>query len=1045
MTKTETEIKKKTEIYSFQEHNMDNEYIITKHFLNKLEGFSSQEKYPERGKACITYDKDKKKVLDWGEDPGYSPSEGSSHHISNFMDRIHKIYKKCLKTRKARQEKENEEIDKVSDQNKSDQNESGQNENSEDGKNGKNDGNGKNGKNGENGENGENCENCKGGEKDEKDEDSEDEEHDEYEATENDVKNDQTNKADDSDRFKNFAEFACFDEEDKFFLDANQEYAQTNSGSQVFRKGEESILCRVASSENIASIEFDLIAPQYSQLDVSEAILFPRVLQSKKVSLSVDYFKKKVREFIENKMIEKQCEDKVPERIVNFVLNYFSQRKYFYSRGISEYSNYYMFKTTNLTDWQLGDTLTKIIQSIEVNDIFDQIDQIDQTEGVKTITEAIKLVIPNSTKKRTLVLSHRYFSSNEQVPPLVPWLENFLEYRKKSLKYSIVSVTSGYKPTEHISLPNIMAGAATRASQVLRNANVKAVPYELLKDRSQVNRESPSSIFTDKKQNATIFMDISLEETLVTYSSLDDNGNIENICDNSHFKLPPLSKFFYISNGANLKVNKEIISFIDKDLAIDLDYFSKYDRQIKKDETDQPSKHKGNEPDEYFFTQRNQRKDYLTFIIERLLDADSSVEKKLTNTRQQKYIRTFLLIYLSHLNEVILNVKSIVDNSNGKPQVGNPNIGYVISVEKMLLDNLAGTKENFKEIVFASGVVRETDRTKKLKVITRGEELSYVKKNITHDNSDPLSKDKKPISLRCNDTCECRVDLSVRDIIYLAFVPAFKEIATTIFTVIANKDESGNYMNIYCVFGLIYFNRNEKFQKVLANLLKEEVVQCTDGKEIEVRCFVVPELPGQFSQPKIGQRSLLYQEFQVGSLSQVSSETYGFFATYLKGAMEEIDCSYTDNKSGKKVTKMYKNHIFPLLKKGEIIDSFGLNKTFFLDCQNIAEQIAAEQSTAEQSTTKRTITKQTFNIGLYKLKKLDNVKDDERAPKTTNFWDELKNFTLTDYSKRPIMISIRPNVYSPLLDFSVKFVGQDIASKEEYCVKVGESMTIARH
>lgn len=165
-----------------------------------------------------------------------------------------------------------------------------------------------------------------------------------------------------------------------------------------------------------------------------------------------------------------------------------------------------MFKTTNLTDWQLGDTLTKIIQSIEVNDIFDQIDQIDQTEGVKTITEAIKLVIPNSTKKRTLVLSHRYFSSNEQVPPLVPWLENFLEYRKKSLKYSIVSVTSGYKPTEHISLPNIMAGAATRASQVLRNANVKAVPYELLKDRSQVNRESPSSIFTDKKQNATIFM-----------------------------------------------------------------------------------------------------------------------------------------------------------------------------------------------------------------------------------------------------------------------------------------------------------------------------------------------------------------------------------------------------------------------------------------------------------------------------------------------------------------------------------------------------------
>ncbi|MBM6386424.1 MAG: hypothetical protein JSY10_20925 [Paenibacillus sp.] len=322
--------------------------------------------------------------------------------------------------------------------------------------------------------------------------------------------------------------------------------------------------------------------------------------------------------------------------------------------------------------------------------------------------------------------------------------------------------------------------------------------------------------------------------------------------------------------------------------------------------------------------------------------------------------------------------------------------------------------------------------------------------------------------LRYNDTCKCSVNFSAKDIINLAFIPTFKEIATTIFTVIANKDESGNYMNIFCVFGLIYFNRNQEFQKILADILQEEVVQCIDGKEIEVKCFVVPDLPSQFLQPKAGQKSLLYQDFQVGSLSQVSSETYGFFATYLKGAMEEINLSYTEKKSNKKVTKMYKNHIFPLLKKGEIIDSFGLDKTFFLDPQSPTEQSATEQNTTEQSATKRSVTKQTFNIGklkktqkskiihtdfyyslvLYKLKKLDNVKDDERAPMTTNFWDEVKTFTLTNRglgSRIPIMISMRPNVYSPLLDFSVKFVGQAIASEKEHCVKVGESMTIARY
>ncbi|MBM6386423.1 MAG: hypothetical protein JSY10_20920 [Paenibacillus sp.] len=161
--------------------------------------------------------------------------------------------------------------------------------------------------------------------------------------------------------------------------------------------------------------------------------------------------------------------------------------------------------------------------------------------------------------------------------------------------------------------------------------------------------------------------------------------------------------------------------FIDKYLAIDLDYFSKYDRQIKRDsessETNQPSKPKGNELPEYFFRQKDERKVDLMSAIKKLLDADYLAEEQLIDTQQQKYIRTFLLIYLSYLNEVILNKK---------PEVKKSNVGYVMSVEKMLLDNLVGTKENFKEIVLASGVIRESDPTKKLKVITRGEELSVL-------------------------------------------------------------------------------------------------------------------------------------------------------------------------------------------------------------------------------------------------------------------------------------------------------------------------------
>lgn len=66
---------------------------------------------------------------------------------------------------------------------------------------------------------------------------------------------------------------------------------------------------------------------------------------------------------------------------------------------------------------------------------------------------------------------------------------------------------------------------------------------------------------------------------------------------------------------------------------------------------------------------------------------------------------------------------------------------------------------------------------------------------------------------------------------------------------------------------------------------------------------------------------------------------------------------------------------------------------------------------------------------------------------TKNFWDELKDFKLTNYEPKsniPIMISMRPNCYNSSLDFSVRFVGQSVASDEEYRVKVGESMTLAR-
>lgn len=112
--------------------------------------------------------------------------------------------------------------------------------------------------------------------------------------------------------------------------------------------------------------------------------------------------------------------------------------------------------------------------------------------------------------------------------------------------------------------------------------------------------------------------------------------------------------------------------------------------------------------------------------FESILNKSSFENEPLVSTRQQKYIKQFILMYLLYINQIIssklstgLNFIATMDTK----------IGYIVSIEKMLLDRIIGTKAESKRLILTSGLFQEDD-LKKLKIITQGEGLLPVIQNF---------------------------------------------------------------------------------------------------------------------------------------------------------------------------------------------------------------------------------------------------------------------------------------------------------------------------
>lgn len=115
---------------------------------------------------------------------------------------------------------------------------------------------------------------------------------------------------------------------------------------------------------------------------------------------------------------------------------------------------------------------------------------------------------------------------------------------------------------------------------------------------------------------------------------------------------------------------------------------------------------------------------YKDYIKESILKKGGPDQKSLpffegilVSIKQRKYIEAFMSMYMVYLKEILSRKLPVHLKYEGMK------IGYAVSIEKMILDNVIGTKKDFENIIFASGLVHKDDESKKLRIITQGEEL----------------------------------------------------------------------------------------------------------------------------------------------------------------------------------------------------------------------------------------------------------------------------------------------------------------------------------
>ncbi|KAI9263637.1 hypothetical protein EDC94DRAFT_85530 [Helicostylum pulchrum] len=334
-----------------------------------------------------------------------------------------------------------------------------------------------------------------------------------------------------------------------------------------FKRGENTILCRITPDEGKAIVKFDLIQTLTTLYSFPNASLFPKVMKSSSVSVITDDIDDRIAEFLRTNLFYVATDD---DRVRN-PLKRFLKRKLvpFYedwiiedimeqinSQPLPSLDEEKMEKGTETKPWiifqkrwMLTENQKQFIMSLSPSSV---------CAGISSFLFGdLKGIISNNSTKsyNFLLVTDKYtygFYQFKSVPST--WLNYILEYNIRSLNSIVTTKT----PRENdINLPFLLKGAGIGIFEAIQHSDMYCKPRIMQSEDSTTS----SSVFLNSKPDAIVNLDISLGATLLTYSFLNEGGLIQQIFDHDYLiadkYLPPLGRFYTFSNMTTLNVKEK--------------------------------------------------------------------------------------------------------------------------------------------------------------------------------------------------------------------------------------------------------------------------------------------------------------------------------------------------------------------------------------------------------------------------------------------------------------------------------------------------------
>ncbi|GAA5815457.1 hypothetical protein MFLAVUS_008968 [Mucor flavus] len=461
-----------------------------------------------------------------------------------------------------------------------------------------------------------------------------------------------------------------------------------NADDYSFKRGQNTILCRFSPDEEKMVIKFDLIQTTNTLFNFPNSKMFPKVMKSSSGFVNIDV-RGRIKEFLRTNLFSVATENGADRKSLKSKLAPVNQDKVI--EDVTEQIDSWRFdlleeesEETKLWSWKLTEVQKEFIQSLCPFIIRTAIDV--------TLFGNMKDIISNNFSKsyEFLLLMDKYSNQYNRYNGMVPRLAYILECNRRSL--NCITTINKIEPKEKDIDPSfLLYGASKGVFEAIQHSDIYCKPRIVSSEDSNTS----SSVFLNSKPDAIVNLDISLGSTLFSYSLLNEDGCIQHIFnhDGQVVNLPPLRHFYTFSNMTTLNVKEQFIPFAEKYLLGDLvDFIVDDGDSIKKD---------------------------LLFEMKAILSKNLSTGEALISTSRPKYIKAFIFMYVIYIKEEILNK---LPNHLLSDQTATK-IGYAVSIEAMLLSNTIGTKDNLRDLIYASGLVPKDNDSKKIRITTQGERI----------------------------------------------------------------------------------------------------------------------------------------------------------------------------------------------------------------------------------------------------------------------------------------------------------------------------------